>query len=310
MLKGSGDVFYIVLVVVCLVLGIMSAYSALALALMVASLLFGLVTWFSSRFFRWPVENIAIPLALKVSIGKTRFTAVLGLVVVLSCLALAIVVLYDYQATGVRRVGQGLAELKGRLGEHAEKVDAVAIEGLGTKRFERWSEWLWRYDMGPDDTGYWLNTAEARLPARMFALSDRVNALGARLEDRVFEGEKRFWFVCVYWFVVAVTIPFLLVAFLITVYQLSVRRLLGHYNWVRRCLIFLTTLSLLYCLIVACYLLPYVSHPYHTQGISFWVATLFYLLAGSVCCGIVRANHQALFSEEDGIAAFLERETR
>lgn len=299
--KGSSDVFSIVMVVVCAAFAIMAAYWALAIILVIASVAFTIIGWLAAKFFRWPVENISIPLALKFHIGKTPFTALLGILLVMALLAVSVMVLYDYQATGVRRIGQGMVELKQELGEWGDKLDSLAIEGLGTKRFERWTEWLWAVDMKPDDTAYWLNSSEAKLPAYMFEASDKINEWGVRLEERVFEGEKRFWFICVYWFFMAVVLPVIVVAFVITVYQVSVKRLFDNLSWHRRVLVSITTLALVYCLVAVCYLFPYVSHPYHTQGISFWVPTVMYVIAGSICCGIVRANHRAMFSDNKTI---------
>lgn len=305
--KGSSDVFTVVLIVVCAAFAIMTAYWALAIILFAASVVFGIVSWLAARFFRWPVENISIPLALRFQIGRTGLTALLGLMLVMGILIFSGFILYDYQATGIRRIGQGMVEVKQRLGEWGEKLDALAIEGLGSKRFQRWSDWLWEKDMEPDDTAYWLNATDMKMPAKMFELSDAVNAWGVRLEERVFEGEKRFWFLCVYWFVVAVVVPVVVVAFLITVYQLSVKRLFDNLSWHRRVLVSLTTFALVYCLIAVCYLMPYVSHPYHTQGISFWIPTALYVIAGSICCGIVRANHRVLFSNDKTIESMFKK---
>ena len=151
--------------------------------------------------------------------------------------------------------------------------------------------------MAVEDARFEQQAAGQRLAETLLAVSKKVDSWGRALESRVFEGEQRYWFICVYWFVVAVLAPILTTAFIITVYQLSARRVMSSPHFVARCLVSLTTFALLYFLLTAFYLVPYVSHPYHAPGISFWVPTVLYLLGGAICCGVVRANHRLLFTD-------------
>lgn len=294
-LKG-GNTFNLLTIIGCVAFGLMAVYWLAAIVFAVVLAAWGLLSWLAAKVLRGPMRRLAIPAALKLQIGRTRFTAFLGVLVIAACLVACTAIIRQFHEPALRRVGQGIGELKPYLGEYADKVEAVAGEGIGYQRYQRWSEWVWAEDVSGDDTQALLAQADNTVPTALFDLSSTVNRYGLDLESRVFEGERHPWFTCVYWFFAAVFVPFLFSTFLVTVYQLSARRLTTRPGLISSLLQGLSTVFICYSLFTAFYLFPYVSHPYHTIGVPYWAATILYLVAAVVCCGVVRANQDVLFS--------------
>ena len=304
-MKKGRDIFNLFTAIACVLFAVMAIYWLAAIAFAVVMVVFGVVSALAARVFHWPMKKIAIPAALKLQIGRNRFTAWLGIAAIAACVMVSLGIIGTFHAPAVRRIGQGLSSVKAQLGGVGVKLETVAAEGVGYQRLERWVEWIWAEDVSGDDTEALLAGSETPIPAALFDLSTRVNTWGRELEAKVFEGEHHRWFICVYWFLIAVLAPFLVVSFLVTVYQLSARRLALETSMVAMLLVSLTTIFLSSCFFAAFYLFPFVSHPYHTPSIPFWVATMFYILAASMCWGVVRANHNLLFSPEDAPEPFV-----
>lgn len=296
-MRKGGDFFNLIVIIVCAIFAMLAIYWVAAIAFAGIMLVFGLVSGVASRIFHWPVKTIAIPAAMTLQIGKSKPAAWLGIAIVTFCLFVCFAIIGVFHAPALRRIGQGVTQIKERLGI-SEKFDTIAGESIGYQRLERWQDWIWAEDVNADDTSKLLAQENNRIPLLLFELSARVNAYGRELETKIFEGEQHNWFIHVYWFIVAVLIPSTISTFLLTIYQLSARRLALDPGGFSMLLISLSTIILSYGYFVAFFLFPYVSHPYHTPGIPFWLAIMCYALAIGICYGVVRANQQILFSPE------------
>lgn len=297
-MRKGGSAFSLVTIIASAAFALMALYWLAAIAFVAVVLLWNVVSWLTAKIFHRPMEKLAIPAALKLQIGRSRLSALFGLVATILCVGVSAAVITDFHEPAVRRIGQGLSAAVDRLGEFGDKLEMVAGEGIGYKRIERWSDWIWADDVTSDDTEFIKSKRNSPLPAALFDFSAKVNGWGWRLEERVFEGERHLWFTCAYWFLVAVFLPFLVATFLVTVFQMSARRLTAQSGFVMASLQGIATILVCYCLFAAFYLLPYVSHPYHSIGVPFWIATVLYVLAASICCGVARANQDVLFSPE------------
>lgn len=298
-MRKGGDFFNLITIISTVVLGAMAVYWVASLAFAGVALIFGVISAVGARLFRWPVKKIAIPLAVKLHIGHSRFGALLGFAVVAACVAVSLGIIREFNTPAVRRIGQGLYAVREQLGQVGQTFHSIAAEGIGNQRIDRIIDWVWQEDVSQDDTQAYLAKEDNRLPAALFSFSDRVNEWGRELMLKIYEGETHPWFLYAYWLVVSAVIPIMLATFIITIFQLSARRLLSEPGWFFTILTSLITLGLVYCLVAGFYLIPYVSHPYHTLGVPFWVATMVYVVAGSICCAVVRANQQVLFNPEE-----------
>lgn len=297
MFRKGGDFFTIFSVIAAAVLGLTAVYWTASIGFAVVAAVFAVVSGVGAKLFRWPMRRIAIPLATRLHIGDSVTAALLGILLTAICVFAAVSVIQEFNASAVRRIGQGihrLYEQSGRIGEFAEQVVA---EGVGNQRLSRWTDWVWEQDMSRDDTADFLAKPDNRLPGALFDFSDLVNEWGRRLMHIVYEGEDHQWFLYAYWLVAGVVLPMMLAAFLITTFQLSVHRLIGS-GLLAAIVMALLTLGLVYCLIAACYLVPFVSHPYHSFA-PFWIALLSYVVAGAMCMSLVRANQQVLFRSDE-----------
>lgn len=297
-MRKDGGIFNLFVILGCAAFALMALYWLAALAFVVIMAVWGVVCWLTAKLLRWPIRKIAIPAALNLQIGRTVPTALLGLAVIVASLIASTEVIRVFHEPALRRVGQSLSGLKEQLGTYGDKLEAVAGEGIGYQRIQRWGEWIWAQDVSTDDTHLLLAGENNAVPEAAFNLSGMVNSYGLELEARLFEGERHSWFIYVYWFLAAVLAPFLISMFLVTVYQLSARRLTTRPGVISSVLQGLSTIFICYSLFTAFYLLPYVSHPYHSIGAPFWAATILYIVAATVCCGVIRANQDVLFSSE------------
>ncbi len=309
LLNKPRDFFSLLTLLAVAIFVLLGLYWLAALAVGAIALLFGLTSHFTAKLFRWPVKNVSIPLALALQVGKNRPAAWLGIILVNLCLAASLVIIKDFHTPAVRRIGQSIAMNNAKLGGIGDKLEALAQEIVGRQRLNRWSEWLWAENAQTDDTLARYGDGQHTIAQSLFRFSDRIADTGVNLQYRIYEGEHHAWFLYLYWFVAAVFIPCSVVSFLVTVFQLSARRLSYYPGHLTVFTVSLMTLFITYCLFAAAYLMPFVSHPYHNMGVPFWLATFLYLAAGMVCFGLIRANQQVLYTPEETPKSFTNTET-
>ncbi len=299
LLNKPRDFFSLLTLIAVGIFVVLGLYWLAAIALGAIALIFGLTSHFTAKLFRWPVKNISIPLAMALQVGKNRPAAWFGILLVNLCLLPSLVVIKDFHTPAVRRIGQAIALNNAKLGGVGDKLEALAEEIVGHQRLGRWSEWLWAENVQADDTQTRYGDGYHTIAQALFRFSDRIVNWGTNLQYRLYDGEHHAWFLYFYWFMVAVFIPCAAVSFLLTVFQLSARRLSDYPGHLTVFTVSLITIFISYCFFAASYLMPFVSHPYHNLGVPFWLATLLYLAAGIVCFGLIRANQQVLYTPEE-----------